>query len=141
MDWLNIAEKYRGQHEVLGKASNQFILDCFKHTSYQAADDEVPWCAAFVGRCLGEAGIGGSGSAAAISYAEWGSPSELVPGAIVVFEWADGSHHVAFFHHKSLLGFGAFLGGNQSDMVKISRFSTARILAVRWPIDIPKSVA
>lgn len=134
--WLTTAQKYLGEHEILGEKDNQFILDCFKYTAYKAAHDECAWCAAFIGRCLVESGFRSTGSAAAISYKEFGEPCELVPGAIVVFEWSDGSHHVTICDHIMNLAYVSCIGGNQSDMVKFSNFPRERIVATRWPKDV-----
>ncbi len=131
--WLDLAAKYLGEHEVAGKADNQFILDCFKHTGYKASHDEVPWCAAFVSRVLEESGYKSSHSARAADYAGFGEKSELKPGAIVVFKWASGGHHVSLCHHVVDGHLVACLGGNQSDSVKISVFNQKYIAAVRWP--------
>lgn len=131
--WLDIAKKYLGQHEIFGKRDNQFILDCFKHTSYQAAHDEVPWCAAFVCRVLEEAGYKSTKSAAAISYAKYGNANNLAAGDIVVFQWSGGDHHVSIVDHVVDDKYVACLGGNQSDMVKYSIFPRANIIATRWP--------
>lgn len=131
--WLDLAVKHLGEHEILGRKDNQFILDCFKHTSYKADHDEVPWCAAFVCRMLDEAGYKSTGSAAAVSFDKCGDPCELKPGAILVFKWASGSHHVTLCHHVVDDNYVACLGGNQSDMVKISVIPRNRIEAIRWP--------
>lgn len=133
MNVLDVAKKYLGEHEILGSKDNQFILDCFKHTGYKADHDEVPWCAAFVCRVLDECGLPSTKSAAAVSYAHYGHPSALIPGSIVVFKWASGGHHVTFCHHLVDHDYVACIGGNQSDMVKISVFPRKYILAVVIP--------
>ncbi len=133
--WLDLAKKYLGQHEIAGKKDNQFILDCFKHTSYQAAHDEVPWCAAFVCRVLEESGYKSTNNAAAMSYAKYGSPAaHLEPGCILVFEWAPGEHHVTICDEVIGNDYVKCLGGNQSDMVKDSVFPRNKIIATRWPV-------
>lgn len=131
--WLDLAKKYLGEHEVAGRKDNQFILDCFKHTGYKADHDEVPWCAAFVCRVLEESGLSSTKSAAAASFEKYGTPCELKPGAVIVFKWASGGHHVTLCHHVVDDHYVACLGGNQSDQVKISVFNRAYIVAIRWP--------
>lgn len=133
---LELATKYLGEHEIAGKRDNQFILDCFKHTSYRASHDEVPWCAAFVCRILEDCGLKSTGSAAAVSFADYGTKSALVPGAIIVFEWADGSHHVSFCHHVVNNDYVAAIGGNQKDSVCIEVFNRRYIKAIRWPVNL-----
>lgn len=132
--WLDIAKKYLGQHEILGSKDNQFILDCFKHTGYKADHDEVPWCAAFVCRVLEESGYKSTKSAAAMSYESYGSPHGGEPGAILVFQWAGGGHHVTFLDHIVDDKYVCCLGGNQSDMVKLSVFPRSSVIATRWPV-------
>ncbi len=136
--WLDIAKKYLGQAEITGRRDNQFILDCFKFTGYKADHDEVPWCAAFVCRILAESKYKHTHSAAAVSFAgnEFGHPHTLVPGAVVVFRWASGQHHVSICHHVVDSQYVACIGGNQSDMVKISVFPRSAIMATRWPVSI-----
>ena len=41
------------------------------------ADDESPWCAAFVGAVLAECGLAGTGSLTARSYLKWGVPGDI----------------------------------------------------------------
>ena len=132
--WLTLAEKYLGEHEIAGRKDNQFILDCFKHTGYKADHDEVPWCAAFMCRVLEESGFKSTKSAAAISFEHYGSPVDVKPGAILVFQWAGGDHHVTMVHHIVDENYVCCIGGNQSDMVKLSVFPRNRIIACRWPV-------
>lgn len=134
--WLTLATKYLGQHEILGRKDNQFILDCFKHTSYHAGHDEVPWCAAFICRMLDETKMKSTNSAAANSFASYGEKCDLKPGAILVFKWASGEHHVTMCHHVVDDHYVACLGGNQSDMVKISVYNRVFIQSIRWPVGV-----
>lgn len=142
--WLQIAETEIGVHEVKG-GENPRILEYHATTALHSREDEVPWCAAFVNWCLTQAGIKGTDSAAAISFAAWGdritAPRE---GCIVVvrqrqkgLDQATGSssgNHVAFFQ-KIESGRIYLLGGNQSDSVKVSSFglSSYDVVAYRWP--------
>lgn len=132
--WLTLAKGYLGEHEILGVKDNQFILDCFKFTNYKASHDEVPWCAAFVSRVLEESGYKSSHSAWAFDFSNYGTKSELKAGAIVVFKWATGGGHVSIIDHMVDEHTVACCGGNQSDMVKISQFPRASIIALRWPV-------
>lgn len=132
--WLDLAKKYLGQHEILGSKDNQFILDCFKHTSYHAGHDEAPWCAAFVCRVLDESGYESTHNAGAISFEHFGIPCELKPGAICVFNWdGKGERHVTICDHIVDKNYAVFIGGNQSDMVKFSVYPINKIESIRWP--------
>lgn len=134
--WLTIARREIGVRERHGDAHNSRILQYHDATRLHAKADEVPWCAAFVCWVLERAGFASTRSAAAASYATYGQPCELVPGAIVVFGKADpdagGTGHVAFcvgVDGEDVL----VLGGNQNDQVNIARRPKSRIVAVRWP--------
>jgi len=142
--WMTIAEGELGQSEIAGTAANPRIIAYHATTSLAAQSDEVAWCSSFVNWVMKQAGYPGTGSAAAKSWKAWGKSCEPSYGAITVVrhhkagaDAATGSssgYHVAFFlskdaHHVALLG------GNQHDMVKVSRFPLAsyKIEALRWP--------
>lgn len=134
--WLTLAKKYLGEHELAGAtADNPFVIECFKHTTYHAIHDEVPWCAAFVCKVLEDSGFSSTKSAAANSYTSYGMPTTLKPGAILVFHWPAGGQHVTFCNRviasSSLV---ECLGGNQGDSVKLTTFNAAYIYSTRWPI-------
>lgn len=145
--WLEIAEAEIGVHEVKG-GENPRILEYHAATSLGAKEDEVPWCAAFVGWCLKQAGLPSTDSAAAISYATYGVKlKEPREGCIVVIrqrkkgtDQATGSssgNHVAFFE-AIVDNRISLLGGNQSDSVKSSTFGLAsyEVVAYRWPAEV-----
>ena len=132
--WLLIARRELGQHEIAGPRDNPRILEYFTATTCPAPHDEVPWCSAFANWCMAQAGISGTRSAAAKSWATWGVPAELEPGAVVVIQprqagtdAATGSssgYHVAFFLAQDETHIH-LLGGNQVDQVKESAFPLA----------------
>lgn len=111
-------------------------------TTYNAKEDETPWCSSFANWVLTEAGFKGTNSAAAISWANWGAASEAKYGAIAVIhdskrgqrESRSSGNHVGFVTSISAT-YIELLGGNQSNSVKKSRypFSTWKIVATRWP--------
>lgn len=143
--WLEIAEGEIGVAEKRG-GENPRILDYHAATSLRAREDEIPWCASFVNWCLREAGIPGTNSAAAISFASWGDRiTEPREGCVTVIrqrkkgqDQATGSasgNHVAFFK-KIENGRIFLLGGNQSDSVKVSSFGLGSydVTTYRWPM-------
>lgn len=136
MLWLDQAKRHLGEHEIAGRTDNQFILDCFKYTGYKASHDEIAWCAAFVCRMLEESGYKSTRSAAAASFLHFGASCDLKPGAILVFKWASGHHHVTLCHHVIDHHYVAAIGGNQSNQVKISVYPRSRVEASRWPIQL-----
>lgn len=135
--WIDIARQYIGTAEIKGAKHNPKILQWWAAIRAPFTDDESPWCAAFVGGVLEEAGIKSSRSAAARSYCSWGrtlvSP---VLGCVVVF-WRGSpsgwSGHVGFLVGRDKAGNLMVLGGNQGDMVSIKPFPMNRVLAYRWP--------
>jgi len=142
--WLEIAEKEIGVTEKAGPANNQRIVQYHSTTTLKATQDSVPWCSSFVSWCITQAGLKGTNSAAAISWLNWGVPTEPKEGAVTIIrqkqkgtDKATGSssgNHVAFF--KKIEGGRIFLlGGNQSDQVKVSSFGLGsyEVIGYRWP--------
>jgi uncharacterized protein (TIGR02594 family) len=101
----------------------------FTATDFGTPQGDTPYCAAFANWCLAQVGIKGSGSAMAISFAHWGEDvSGTKPyGAIVVFEWSNGQHHVSFN-----AGNGKFLGGNQTNDHEVVEESLPLDSAIAW---------
>lgn len=141
--WLIIARNYLGIHEGPGLANNPKVIDFFVKAGHaEIHEDSTPWCAAFVGAVLKDAGLQGTGSLWALSYATWGQ--NLVGPAIgaVATKKRVGGGHVFFvvgFDRSNVYG----LGGNQNDQVSIAMFSRASINSWRWPpgMPLPKLVA
>lgn len=131
--WLDVARKEIGVREIPGTGANLRILAYHACTSLQASSDEVPWCSSFANWCFKQAGIVGTGSAAAASWLHWGSPAQPELGAVTVLHSASG-HHVGFFLSQDETHV-RLLGGNQGDQVKESAFPLAhyRVVALRWP--------
>lgn len=128
-----------GQKEVPGLRHNPLILRWWIAIKSLFADDETPWCAAFVGGCLEEVGIKSSRSAIARSYSRYGEPSAMNVGAIVVLSRPGiaSSGHVGFLAGVSPDARQVILlGGNQGDAVSLARFDARRIVAVRVPMGL-----
>lgn len=135
--WLTLARAHIGQQEIAGPRNNPVIVGWWStiHSGW-FTEDETPWCAAFAGAMLEQAGIRSSRSAASRSYETWGQPlAAPVPGCIVVFR-RDGGGHVGFVVGRDAAGNLMVLGGNQGDAVSIKPFLRDRVLAYRWPVDI-----
>ena len=89
--WMDIAKSQLGVNE---DANNAKVTEYHKVGGNIAAGGKTPWCASFVGWCLAQAGIKGTGSAAAISYSTYGSPApsgQYPYGAILVFKLSGGN--------------------------------------------------
>jgi uncharacterized protein (TIGR02594 family) len=141
--WLRIARGYLGVREYAGAQHNQTIVGFFKRIGTPFRDDETPWCAAFVGDCLEEAGHRSTRSAWAKSYAgNWGVKLHFpVLGCIAVFTRGAASGHVAFFLGMDAHGNIIVLGGNQSNKVSIMTYPKSRLVGFYWPKDAPPPVA
>jgi len=139
-NWMDIARGEMGQREIAGSRDNARIVEYHDTTTLSANDDETPWCSSFVNWTMEKAGYKGTDSAAAVSWTNWGDKvsgglSGGREGDIVVIKnRSSGQHHVGFLVSQ---GNGQFtlLGGNQSNSVKESTFSTStyEVLAVRRP--------
>lgn len=144
--WMTMAEGMIGLSEIKGPRNESRIVAMFDAIKCAwFTNDEVPWCAAFVGCVLENSGIRSSRSAAARSYMNWGVPipraalgwaaTQIPYGAVMVLESpgrGPGSGHVTFYRGPCGSGW-AGLGGNQNDAVRVSSFLWSRIVAVRWP--------
>lgn len=134
--WMPFALAELGQREIPGDADNPRIQEYYAAVigaKGRRFKDEVPWCAAFVGWSLAQAGVPHSGSLAARSYLRWGVETVApFPGCIVVFSRPPkpGSGHVAFWmgaEGRNVL----VLGGNQNNRVCVKPYPAARVLGYR----------
>lgn len=135
--WLKTAFGESDVREVAGEKANPRILEYFDKTwqKGQRTDDtgkENAWCAAFVTFALTENRIKNGKAVGARSYETWGEPSEAFRGAIVVLE-KNGQKHVAMLVGVDKDGNNLYLGGNQSNAVKISHLPDYQVIAVRKP--------
>lgn len=138
--WMEIAKKELGQTEISGSKNNPRIIEYHKATSLQASDDETAWCSAFANWVMLKSSIKGTDSAAALSWQNWGMKLDKPQyGCIVVFDHGGGHGHVTFFDSFNGSNLRC-LGGNQSNAVKYSVYSTNEVVAYRWPKDAPLNV-
>ncbi len=149
--WIDVARSQIGVKE--NRSPTVHSPDVMKyHKSYPGGpnndDDETGrWCGSFVYWCLKQCGIQGvlPNPAGSQNWKEWGqnvmlgqtgrvSLSSVPYGSIVVFKGASISH-IAFAVGRSPNGNRILcLGGNQGHQVKESWFSSADIVAVRYPV-------
>lgn len=131
MDWM---QSHLGAPEQTGAPATAFDAEIFSHTDFGSLNGIMePGCAATACAALEETGFTSPHSAAAISFKDYGTPCDLQFGAIVVFEWDSGEHHVSFCESFDDM-FVTCLGGNQDHMVTESTFYKKYIISVRWPI-------
>jgi len=139
--WLAIARRFEGVAEIKGPHHHTAIIDLLDMADgvkdgnplQGIRDDETPWCATFVSGVLELAGVFSARSAWARSYLNWGVECDASLGAIAVLERGEKSGHVAFVVGRDGNNNLMLLGGNQSDMVRISAFDPQRLLGCRWP--------
>jgi uncharacterized protein (TIGR02594 family) len=132
--------------EGTGKAR---VIEYFKSIGVNT-DEVLHWCGAFAGHCMTKAALGGQivkDPAMASSWRQFGQKlnlgaSSFPEGAVVVLapdKNSNTSGHVGFYV-RHLSGPSKLqvelLGGNQSDRVKRSAFSTSKIVDVRWPMGV-----
>lgn len=134
-NWIEKARSKIGTKEIKGLKNNPIIVNMWKLIKRGGIkDDETPWCAAFVGSCLEEAGLISSRYESASSYLAWGVASQICYGCIAVLSRDGGTgFHVGFVVGKNNAGKVLILGGNQGDEVSIKAFDPLRIKACRWP--------
>jgi uncharacterized protein (TIGR02594 family) len=145
--WLALATRELGQREVSGAKSNPRILQYREFSSLRLAgeDSVVPWCAIFINAMLARAGVPGSGSALARSFAASKHFEKLaapIVGCITVISSNRGpaSGHVFFYTGENGLFFQA-LGGNQDDSVNVAMFQRKKLVGHYWPKGQPKPPA
>lgn len=134
-EWLMLARSYIGVQEIKGPHHNAKILDLWKAAKLGGIkNDEIPWCAGFIGGVLELCGIKSTRADSARSYLLWGQKIDApILGCIVIFERGPSSGHVGFVVGRDASDNLMVLGGNQGDMVKISPFSKTRVIGYRWP--------
>ena len=132
--WLTVARKEIGTKEIPGSRSNPRVIQYYVGAVGKPQTDSVPWCAAFTGWCLVQAGEKSSGSLMARSYSKYGDRCAAQPGAIAV--WPRGSSKVLGHVNivESVEGNKVVcVGGNQGDAVTRATYDKRRAVAFRWP--------
>jgi uncharacterized protein (TIGR02594 family) len=139
--WLQTARKYLGVKEGPGEANNPIVVRMYAEAGFPGVrHDATPWCAAFCGAVLKEAGLKPSGSLLARSYERWGQPlAGPVVGAVAVKTRVGGGH--VGFVVGSAPGTVTLLGGNQGDQVRLATFPRSGFTAFRWPPGEPLPTA
>ena len=140
-EWLVVARGELGVVEGRGAANNARVLEYLATTRLPKTmrlKDSTPWCAAFVGWCLEQAGTASTKSASARSYLKWGvALDEPRPGCVAVYSRPGAgprAGHVGFWPANQGL-VDVVLGGNQRDSVCERAYPVARLLGYRWPSD------
>lgn len=133
--WMDHAWSHIGLKETPGKKATPAIVEMYaKAGNAGVTSDEVPWCAAFVGACLADAGLPNTGSLLARSYLKYGTPlTEPRVGAIAIIKRGPPPQGHVFFVTGWEGGRIRGLGGNQGNAVSEATFATSEVLGYRWP--------
>jgi uncharacterized protein (TIGR02594 family) len=146
MKHMHIAKSLIGQKEILGKRDNPIIMLMFRTLGHDWVEhDETPWCAAYVGYCLEEAGIRSTRKLNARSYENYGQLvykpgkkgklSDARAGDICVFSRGNSSWqgHVAFYVRQTSKSIYV-LGGNQGNAINVKPYSKSRLVCIVRPV-------
>lgn len=132
---LNELLEIYGTREIPGAADNPVILGWARQLGLRDyTHDSIPWCGLTIAWAALNAGKPVVPQPLwALSWAKWGTPvAEPMLGDVLTFK-RDGGGHVGLYVGEDNDCYHV-LGGNQSDMVKISRIEKARLYrAVRPP--------
>ena len=137
--WLSEARRWMGLREIAGPRSNPKILEWGRKAAEWYADDDVPWCGAFVFAQFAAALPDEPLPANPLWARGWarfgvGLPNPA-PGAVLVFERGPTAGHVGFYVGEDASRFRV-LGGNQSNAVTETWIAKRRLIAVRWPATV-----
>lgn len=139
------AVKLIGTKETVGKDHNPTILGWAEELGLQKTytNDEIPWCGLFVAICAHRAGVEVVKSPLwALSWAKYGTLSETpMLGDILTFTRSGGGH-VGIYVGEDEKCYHV-LGGNQSNMVSVTRIQKVRLHQARrtaWKIAQPSNV-
>jgi len=155
-DWLNDEKGPRiliealhwyGTLELPGDENNPVIIEWAKEVGGWIGSwytqDSIPWCGLIMALCAKRAGFPFTQKAlSAREWANWEQPSiEPMLGDILVFV-RQGGAHVGIYVGEDEDCYHV-LGGNQSDMVCITRIQKNRLLAsrrCRWKTGQPPNI-
>jgi uncharacterized protein (TIGR02594 family) len=132
--WLAVANGELGEEEIAGPENNPRILDYLAtvQSTRGIQDDEIDWASAFAEWSLNQVGIEGPQSMDPNAWLAWGRSIDAPEqGCITVFSF-QGLGHVGFFISEEGKSVN-ILGGNQSDVVKVSRYAKKDVVGYRLP--------
>lgn len=136
IDW---ARGELGQKEIAGSQDNPRIRWYHTHCANIGSKehpDEVAWCSSFLNAAADECGMKKTDNALASSWEKYGEDTgdQVDEGDVIVIRRADGGRHVTLANKpfsRSQDKYFEGLGGNQSNSVCVSTYSTANIVAAR----------
>lgn len=135
--WMDTAQGHLGLKEIHGKRHNAKIMswadDVGGWVKNYYDKDEIPWCGLFIAGCTlaNEIEIDIKNPLSALAWNKSGFDVEPCFGAIMVFV-RKGGGHVGFYVSEDNNNYH-ILGGNQSDMVSVTKVRKNRFRGARWP--------
>jgi uncharacterized protein (TIGR02594 family) len=133
--WILWAKNQLGIKELPGAGDNPEIISWLKLTTLPKEywHDATAWCAVFINAGFFLNGIKGLRSARARDWLEFGRPAKSPEiGDVVVFQWDDGSNHVAYFLALEDDRVQV-IGGNQSNAVTETTYPLRNVAGFRRP--------
>lgn len=131
---LKALELY-GTSEIVGAKHNPVIMGWAKEVGASSyyLNDETPWCGLFTAVVLKRAERPiAKDPLRALSWAEWGVPTQTpMLGDVLTFT-RNGGGHVGFYVFETKDYYGV-LGGNQGNCVSISLIAKNRLFKARRP--------
>jgi uncharacterized protein (TIGR02594 family) len=137
-----------GTKEVVGSIHSNVILGWAKDLGIEKiyTNDEIAWCGLFIAivckRAGLETGISAKDSLWALNWNKFGvKQSKAMLGDILTFK-RNGGGHVGIYVGEDTTCYHV-LGGNQSNMVCITRIEKTRCAGIRrtsWKVSQPESV-
>lgn len=141
------AVKLYGTREIVGKQHNPTILEWAKELSLiNYTNDETPWCGLFVGIVVKRSRFYTVDNPLwARNWTKFGTAQKTAMlGDILVFTRPGGGGHVGFYVGEDSTCYHV-LGGNQSNMVNVTRILKSRLVlnGIRrcpWRVAQPENV-
>lgn len=133
--WLKIAEGEIGTREIPDKNSekvnNPRVLE-YHSTSGGFNSDEPAWCASFASWCLTKGGVANPRDPGVIQWKGWGTEidkNKPFYGCIAIINSGSSWGHICFvvgadFNSNGTVKALYCVGGNQSNMVRISKYTS-----------------
>lgn len=141
---LTEALRHNGIHEKVNGRSNPVIVSWYKELGMPGITDTLstPWCGTFIALCAKRTGRKWiqpkQNFMLARNWSKFEGSTKLAKpaqGAVVVF-WRGSptgwQGHVGIVAGKDSKGNLMVIGGNQSNMVKISPYGTDRVVGYHW---------
>lgn len=132
-----LAENEIGIKEIPGGRDNPTIVRYYKDVGHGWVDnDEVAWCAAFVGAMLERDNIPSTGKLNAKSYLKWGrsvADGDKRIGDVLVFDRGNEAWmgHTGFYTGNETDSHIEVLGGNQRNQVSKAWYSKSKLRGIR----------